>query len=142
MRALTPLELAVAVSLTGTLAATMIPTFLRNVHASRLSEPVEGLKRIALLSADKSYAVRIGLTENQLLITANNPDLGEAKDALDIAYQGAAITIGFNARYLIDVLGVTDTDEVAFELGDEHSPGVLHAPGDRSFTAVVMPMRV
>jgi hypothetical protein len=47
MRALTPLELAVAVSLTGTLAATMIPTFLRNVHASRLSEPVEGLKRIA-----------------------------------------------------------------------------------------------
>ncbi len=47
MRALTPLELAVAVSLTGTVAATMIPTFLRNVHASRLSEPVEGLKRIA-----------------------------------------------------------------------------------------------
>jgi DNA polymerase III subunit beta len=103
---------------------------------------LEGLKRIALLSADKSYAVRVGLSENQLLITANNPDLGEAKDALDIAYRGTAITIGFNARYLIDVLTVTDTDEVAFELGDEHSPGVLHAPGDRSFTAVVMPMRV
>jgi DNA polymerase-3 subunit beta len=37
---------------------------------------------------------------------------------------------------------VLDTDEVSFELGDEHSPGVIHAPGDRSFTAVVMPMRV
>ena len=47
MRALTPLELAAAVSLAGTIAATMIPTFLRNLHASRLSEPVEGLKRIA-----------------------------------------------------------------------------------------------
>jgi hypothetical protein len=47
MRALTPLELAVALSLGGTVAATMIPTFLRNVHASRLSEPVDGLKRIA-----------------------------------------------------------------------------------------------
>ncbi|HEY4105220.1 MAG TPA: hypothetical protein VGM44_15085 [Polyangiaceae bacterium] len=47
MRALTPLELAVVVSLGGTVAATMIPTFMRNVHASRLSEPVEGLKRIA-----------------------------------------------------------------------------------------------
>jgi len=47
MRALTPLELAAVVSLSGTVAATMIPTFLRNVHASRLSEPVEGLKRIA-----------------------------------------------------------------------------------------------
>jgi hypothetical protein len=47
MRALTPVELAVAVSLGGTVAATMIPTFLRNVHASRLSEPVDGLRRIA-----------------------------------------------------------------------------------------------
>jgi DNA polymerase-3 subunit beta len=42
----------------------------------------------------------------------------------------------------MDVLAVTETDEVSFELGDEHSPGVLHGPGDRSFTAVVMPMRV
>jgi hypothetical protein len=47
MRALTPLELAAAVSLAGTVAATMVPNFLRNLHASRLSEPVEGLKRIA-----------------------------------------------------------------------------------------------
>src|SRR5450432_713607 len=47
MRALTPLELAVAVSLSGTVGATMIPTFVRNVHASRLSEPVEGVKRLA-----------------------------------------------------------------------------------------------
>jgi len=103
---------------------------------------LEGLKRIALLSSDKSHAVKIGLGPNVLRITANNPDLGEAKDDLDVAYSGGEITIGFNARYLIDVLGVTDTDEVTFELGDEHSPGVLHAPADRSFTAVVMPMRV
>ena len=47
MRALSPVELAVAVSLAGTVAATTVPTFMRNVHASRLSEPVEGLKRIA-----------------------------------------------------------------------------------------------
>ncbi|NOK18215.1 DNA polymerase III subunit beta [Corallococcus carmarthensis] len=103
---------------------------------------LEGLKRIALLSADKSNAIRIGLEKGKLLITASNPDLGEARDALDVDYKGNDITIGFNARYLMDVLGVTDTDEVSFELGDEHSPGVLHGPGDRSFTAVVMPMRV
>ena len=103
---------------------------------------LESLKRIALLSADKSYAVRIGLEENKLLVTANNPDLGEAKDVIEVAYRGGDITIGFNARYLTDVLSVLETDEVSFELGDEHSPGVIHAPGDRSFTAVVMPMRV
>jgi DNA polymerase-3 subunit beta len=103
---------------------------------------LESLKRIALLSADKSYAVRIGLEQNKLLITANNPDLGEAKDVLEVAYRGGDITIGFNARYLTDVLSVLETEEISFELGDEHSPGVIHAPGDRSFTAVVMPMRV
>jgi DNA polymerase-3 subunit beta len=103
---------------------------------------LEGLKRIALLSAEKSNAVKVGLAENVLRITANNPDLGEAKDDLEVAYHGAEITVGFNARYLIDVLSALDSDEVAFELGDEHSPGVLHQPGDRSYTAVVMPMRV
>jgi DNA polymerase-3 subunit beta len=100
------------------------------------------LKRIALLSADKSNAVKLSLNENQLRITANNPDLGEAKDDIDVAYRGSALTVGFNARYLLDVLGVSDLDEVALELGDEHSPGVLHAPGDKSSLAVVMPMRV
>ena len=103
---------------------------------------IEGLKRIALVSADKSNAIRIGLSENQLRIASHNPDLGEAKDDLEVAYQGPSFSIGFNARYLIDVLGVVEQDEVAFELGDEHSPGVLRSPGDRSFTAVVMPMRV
>ena len=103
---------------------------------------MDGLKRIALLSADKSNAVRVSLGDNKLTITSSNPDLGEAKDELPVAWRGGALTIGFNARYLMDVLSVTDTDEVTLELGDEHSPGVLHAPGDRSYTAVVMPMRV
>ncbi|HYV45731.1 MAG TPA: DNA polymerase III subunit beta [Myxococcaceae bacterium] len=103
---------------------------------------IEGLKRTALLSADKSNAVKISLSENLLRITSHNPDLGEAKDDMEVAYRGAEITIGFNARYLLDVLSAVDTEEVALELGDEHSPGVLHAPGDGSYTAVVMPMRV
>ncbi len=102
----------------------------------------DALKRIALLSADKSSAVKLSLSENLLRITANNPELGEAKDDLEVAYRGPSLTIGFNARYILDVLSALETDEVTLELGDEHSPGVLHAPGDKSYTAVVMPMRV
>lgn len=100
------------------------------------------LKRIALLSADKSNAVKLSLSENLLRITANNPDMGEAKDDLEVAYRGPSLTVGFNARYILDVLSALETDEVTLELGDEHSPGVMHAPGDKSYTAVVMPMRV
>ena len=106
------------------------------------SQFFDALKRIALLSADKSSAVKLSLSENLLRITANNPELGEAKDDLEVAYRGPSLTIGFNARYILDVLGAIETDEVTLELGDEHSPGVLHGPGDRSYTAVVMPMRV
>jgi DNA polymerase-3 subunit beta len=102
----------------------------------------DALKRIALLSADKSNAVKLALADGQVRITANNPDLGEAKDDIEVAYRGAALTVGFNARYLIDVLSVLETEEVVVELGDEHSPGVLHGPQDKSYTAVVMPMRV
>jgi DNA polymerase-3 subunit beta len=102
----------------------------------------DALKRISLLSADKSNAVKLSLSENLLRITANNPDLGEAKDDLEVAYRGPSLTIGFNARYILDVLSALETDEVSLELGDEHSPGVMHAPGDKSYTAVVMPMRV
>jgi DNA polymerase III subunit beta len=102
----------------------------------------ESLKRISLLSADKSSAVRLVLSENLLRIAANNPDLGEAKEDLEVAYRGEQLTVGFNARYLLDVLGALDVDEVVLELGNEHGPGVVHLPGDRSFTGVVMPMRV
>ena len=109
------------------------------IDRSRL---LDSLKRIALLSADKSSAVKLNLEEGRLRITANNPDLGEAKDDIEVAYKGGAITIGFNARYLMDVLGVLETEQVMLELGDEHSPGVVHAPNDKAFTAVVMPMRV
>ena len=86
--------------------------------------------------------MKLSLADGQVRITANNPDLGEAKDDIEVPYRGAALTVGFNARYLLDVLTVTETDEVVIELGDEHSPGVLHGPADKSYTAVVMPMRV
>jgi DNA polymerase-3 subunit beta len=103
---------------------------------------LEALKRISLLSADKSNAIKVTLAPNVLRVSSNNPDLGEAQDELAVEFSGPEITVGFNARYLMDVLAVVEGDEVAFELGDEHSPGVLHPPDDRTYVAVVMPMRV
>jgi DNA polymerase-3 subunit beta len=110
-----------------------------SVSKTRLTE---GLKRIALLSADKSNAVKLSLSEGVLRLTSQNPDLGEAKDDLEVQYKGQPLTIGFNARYLIDVLGAMETELVQLELGDEHSPGVLRQPDDTTYTAVIMPMRV
>ena len=102
----------------------------------------ETLKRISLLSEEKSHAVRLALEPNMLKISSQNPDLGEASEALEVEYSGKKIEVGFNARYLIDVLGVVNTEDVSFEISDEQSPGVLRPAGEKSYTAVIMPMRI
>lgn len=100
------------------------------------------LKRISLLSEEKSHAVRVELTENRLRISSQNPDLGEAHEDITVDYNGKKVEVGFNARYLVDVLNVVAQDDVLFELVDEQSPGVLRLIDDKSYTAVIMPMRI
>ncbi|MCL2012264.1 MAG: DNA polymerase III subunit beta [Cystobacterineae bacterium] len=102
----------------------------------------EGLKRIALLSTEKSNAVRMTFSENLLRISTQNPDLGEARDDIALSHTGEELSIGFNARYLLDVLGALSSEEVLLSLGDEHSPALIQSPDDLSYLAVVMPMRV
>ena len=103
---------------------------------------LDTLKRISLLSEEKSHAVRVELAEGHLRISSQNPDLGEATEDLPVEWTGKKVEVGFNARYLVDVLSVMGTDEVTFEMVDEQSPGVLRPAGDKSFTAVIMPMRI
>src|SRR5205085_2833509 len=108
---------------------------------------LETLKRMSLLSSDRSTnAVKLELSPDSLRVSSQNPDLGEAKEDIAVTYSGAPLQIGFNARYLMDVLQVLDTPQIRFELCDELSPGVLRpasegAPDSR-YTAVVMPMRI
>jgi DNA polymerase-3 subunit beta len=78
-----------------------------------------------------------------MTISANNPDLGEAVEEVEIEYKGKPLTMGFNARYLIDVLGVLNSEtDVGVELKDELSPSVVREDGDDGYLYVVMPMRL
>ena len=108
---------------------------------------LETLKRMSLLSSDRSTnAVRFELSENSLRVTSQNPDLGDAREEIVVVYAGAPMQIGFNARYLMDVLQVLDSAQMNVELCDELSPGVLKPAGDPGtgarYTAVIMPMRI
>jgi DNA polymerase-3 subunit beta len=105
---------------------------------------LETLRRISLLSTDKAHAVKLELAKETLRVLSQNPDLGEAKEDVPVEYAGEALKIGFNARYLMDVLGVIRSKEVALELADDLSPGVIRGgdEADQGFTAVVMPMRI
>lgn len=113
-----------------------------------LSLPTEQIsaiiKRISLLSNERSKAIKLRFIPGKLEVSSNNPELGEAQEELEIAYEGEELTIGFNAQYLLDFLNVVEDSEVVLEMKDEASQGLLKPAEkhDYSYLYVVMPMRL
>ncbi|MBW2230390.1 MAG: DNA polymerase III subunit beta [Deltaproteobacteria bacterium] len=103
---------------------------------------VQALRRVVLLSSERSRAVKFELSSGRLEVSSNNPDLGDASDELDVDFDGETITIGFNARYLLDALGSLHAKEVKIGLHNDLSPVQLVPANDDETLAVVMPMRL
>ena len=100
------------------------------------------VKRVSILSKEKTNAVKLQLEKNKLLLSTNNPEVGEANEELSIDYTGESISIGFNSRYLMDVLMAMDRDTITLELNDSLSPCLVKEEGNDAYKCVVMPMRV
>jgi DNA polymerase-3 subunit beta len=102
------------------------------------------IRRVSLLSSERSRAVRVILDKGRVDLIASSPELGEARESLAADYEGGAIEIGFNAQYLLDFLGAAGTDTVSLEVKDADSQGVLQPRGDTptEYRYVVMPMRL
>jgi DNA polymerase-3 subunit beta len=103
---------------------------------------VHSLRRMVILSSERSRAVKLELSDSKLLISSNNPDLGEAQEEVDVDYDGPELSFGFNARYLLDALGALGAKEVRVGLRDGNSPVTLQPMDDSDALAVVMPMRL
>ncbi len=103
-------------------------------------ELLQALRRAEIMTSEKANSVKMTFGKNQLAITANSPEVGEARETLAVNYKGKEMAIAFNPRYLIDPLAALGEDEVFIELIDELSPGVLKINGP--FLYVVMPMRL
>lgn len=117
----------------------VIPTESKERVALSREEFLQALRRAELMTSDKANSVKLSFTKNNLAITANSPDVGEARESMAINYKGKDITVAFNPSFLIDPLKVLDNDEVFFEITDELSPGVVKINGP--FLYVLMPMR-
>ena len=102
------------------------------------------VKRVALLSNERSRAVKFQIDKGKVDVTSSSPDLGEAHDTLLVEYTGAPMQICFNAQYVLDFLAAVTTDIVALELKDEVSQAVMKPVGAEGYdyTYVIMPMRV
>lgn len=103
-------------------------------------EFLHALRRAELMTTEKSNSVKLSFAKNNLTITANSPEVGEARESIAVNYKGKELAIAFNPRYMIEPLGALANDEVFIELIDELSPGVLKINGP--FLYVVMPMRL
>jgi DNA polymerase III subunit beta len=103
-------------------------------------EFLHALRRAEIMTSEKSNSVKLAFSKNNLAITANSPEVGEARESLAINYKGKDMAIAFNPKYLLDPLNALANDEIFLELIDELSPGVLKINGP--FVYVVMPMRL
>lgn len=106
------------------------------------------IKRAALLTGDRARAVRLSFAPDELVVSAVNPDLGEATERVTCEYDGPEFKLGVNPDYLEDFLAVVDTDNVRLELKDENTQTVAYPHAEKEdpeagrYLCVIMPMRI
>jgi DNA polymerase III subunit beta len=116
----------------------------RVVRAPRLAV-ADALRAVSVAASDRTGGVKLTVTKNKLRVESESPESGEGFDELSIDYDGPDITIGFNARYFLDVLGAVIDDEVTIGVSGELDPAVIKpatSSGSSSYVAVIMPMRI
>ena len=107
----------------------------------------DALKAVSVAASERTGGVKLSLTKGSMRITSESPESGDGFDEIPVEYTGPNMSIGFNAKYFLDVLASVTDDEVAIGLSGELDPAVLRPAGatttsDRQFLAVVMPMRI
>ena len=102
------------------------------------------IKRVALLSSERSRAVKLEIDAGQVEISSSSSEVGEASEILSVEYTDKAVAVCFNAQYLLDFLAVADSESVALEFKDEMSQAVLSPLSTEgcNYTYVIMPMRI
>ena len=100
------------------------------------------LRRVSVLSEERTRPVKFVFNPGLLKLTAYSPDFGEAEEQVEVAYDGAEMVIGFNSRYVLDALGAQASEQVVLEVKDGMSPGVVKSFEDDGSLCVIMPMRI
>jgi DNA polymerase-3 subunit beta len=103
----------------------------------------DALRAVSVAASERTGGVKLHIQSGQMRITTESPESGDGADEVPVEYDGAPITIGFNAKYFLDVLGSLDSeDEIELGLSGELDPAVLRPGSGKPFLAVVMPMRI
>ncbi|HIA04894.1 MAG TPA: DNA polymerase III subunit beta [Myxococcales bacterium] len=112
-----------------------------NIELDR-SEFQAAVRRISTLTSAKTHIIRMEIAPGKVILTSSNPEAGEGHDELPTQYSGEGVAVGFNHRYLQDVLSVIDGEKVIFSINDQYATGLLTSPDDEGSLFVIMPMRI
>ncbi|MFN4895110.1 MAG: DNA polymerase III subunit beta [Pseudomonadota bacterium] len=114
------------------------------VKVAVLSSHLEhALKRVSLVVSDKNKGVRLDFFNNLVRISSSSPEVGEGQEEVEVQYKGRELSVGFNARYIIDALAtIGENQPFILELSGETGPGKMYAEADESAIGIVMPLRL
>ncbi len=119
----------------------VIPTDNDKVLELGVKELASAVDRVSVV-AERTRAIKMLTAKNHVTITTSSPDLGSAQEEVEAKYESDALEIGYNFRYLLDILAEVKGDSVRISFADGSSPSVIHDTSDSSAIYVLMPMRV
>jgi DNA polymerase-3 subunit beta len=120
----------------------ILPKQSKRVVSLPRNSLVSALKRVSVLSTERARGVKFTISPKNLEIFSSNPDLGEAREEIEVSYKGESFDVGFNAKYFLEALSVLEDEQAVLQMGDETAPCIMRSETDRGFTHVIMPMRL
>jgi DNA polymerase-3 subunit beta len=102
---------------------------------------IDALRRAQLMSSE-TRGVKVAATKEGITITSDNPDLGEVREELEAEYNAEPLAIGFNPKYMVELLLQMTSDQITIALGGELDPGLVRPLTGDDYLGVVMPMRI
>jgi len=102
----------------------------------------EAVDRVSTVSSEKSRAVKLGLDKDKMTLSVSSPDSGSATEELAVTYDAEPMEIGFNARYILDIVSQIESDITRFQLSDATAPTIVRDAEASGTLYVLMPMRV
>ena len=103
---------------------------------------LHSLRRMSVMSTERFGGVKIEVYDQRMILTSTNPDVGEAKDEIDVPYNGDRFEAGYNVRYLIDAIEPVAENIVSFEMRNDEGPGVIGSVGNKEYMCIVMPVKL
>ena len=119
----------------------VVPTANNQILKTSVSDLKTSIDRVSTLSFDKERIVKLKMEETKLTLTSNDGETGKAEESIAAEYNGEELELGFNSKYLLELISVLEGDVAEFHLASIASPAIVHDSADTSSLFVIMPTK-